>query len=92
MTFFASLKSLKKGVGSGIGSGVGSGVGFGSSSHRYGSADPHQNVTDPNTAGERSPVGPSGTERLSPGPYPAPSTQNPLRSEYNKTMTIFKCF
>jgi hypothetical protein len=37
---FASLKSLKKGVGSG------------SFSQRYGSADPdqHQNVTDPNTA------------------------------------------
>jgi hypothetical protein len=39
--FFASLKSLKKGVGSGIGSG--------SISQRYGSADPdpHQYVTDP---------------------------------------------
>jgi hypothetical protein len=39
--FFASLKSLKKGVGSRDGSG--------SISQRYGSADldPHQNVTDP---------------------------------------------
>ncbi len=39
----ASLKSLKKGVGSG----VGSGSGF--ISQKYGSADldPHQNVTDP---------------------------------------------
>ncbi len=39
--FFASIKSLKKGVGSGVGSG--------SISQRYGSADPdpHQNVTDP---------------------------------------------
>jgi hypothetical protein len=41
--FFASLKSLKKGVGSGFGSRSGS------ISHRYESADPdsHQNVTDP---------------------------------------------
>ncbi len=41
--FFASLKSMKKEVGSGIGSG--------SISQRYGSGDPdpdpHQNVTDP---------------------------------------------
>jgi hypothetical protein len=39
----ASLKSMKKGVGSGVGSG--------SISQRYGSGDPdpHQNVTDPNT-------------------------------------------
>ncbi len=39
--FFASLKSMKKGVGSGVRSG--------SSSLRYGSSDPdpHQNVTDP---------------------------------------------
>jgi hypothetical protein len=39
--FFASLKSLKKGVGSGVRSG--------SISQRYGPADPdsHQNVTDP---------------------------------------------
>jgi hypothetical protein len=39
--FFASLKSLKKGVGSGVGSG--------SISQRYGSPDPdqHQNATDP---------------------------------------------
>ncbi len=39
--FFASLISLKKGVGSGVGSG--------SISQRYRSADPdlHQNVTDP---------------------------------------------
>ncbi len=41
--FFASLKSMKKGVGSGVGSG--------SNSQRYGSGDPdpdpHQNVTDP---------------------------------------------
>jgi hypothetical protein len=39
--YFASLKALKKGVGSGIGSG--------SSSQMYGSADPdpHQNVMDP---------------------------------------------
>ncbi len=42
---FASLKSLKKGVGSGVGSGSGSG----SMSKRYGSRDldPHQYVTDP---------------------------------------------
>jgi hypothetical protein len=43
--FFASLKSLKKEVGSGVGSGSGS------ISQRYGSGDqdpnPHQNVTDP---------------------------------------------
>ncbi len=40
---FASLKPLKKGVGSGIGSGSGS------ISQRYGSGDPYpqQNVTDP---------------------------------------------
>jgi hypothetical protein len=39
--FFASLKSLKKGIGSGVGSR--------SISQRYGSTDqdPHQNVTDP---------------------------------------------
>jgi hypothetical protein len=39
--FWASLKSLKKGVGSGVGSG--------SVSQRYGSADPdpHRNITDP---------------------------------------------
>jgi hypothetical protein len=41
--FFASLKLLKKGVGSGVGSG--------SISQRYGSKNPdpnpHQNVTDP---------------------------------------------
>ncbi len=41
--FFASLQSLKKGVGSGVGSG--------SISQRYRSADPdldpHQNVSDP---------------------------------------------
>jgi hypothetical protein len=39
--FFASLKSLKKEVGSGVGSGF--------ISQRYGSGnpDPHQNVTDP---------------------------------------------
>ncbi len=45
--FFASLLSLKKGVGSGVGSR--SGAGF--VSQRYGSADPdqdpHQNVLDP---------------------------------------------
>jgi hypothetical protein len=43
--FFASLKSLKKGVGCEVGFRSGSG----SISHRYGSADPdpHQNVTDP---------------------------------------------
>ncbi len=42
---FASLKSLKKGVGSGVGSGSGSG----SVSQKCWSADPdlHQNVTDP---------------------------------------------
>jgi hypothetical protein len=41
--FLASLKSLKKEVGSEVGSGSGS------ISQRYGSADtdPHQNVTDP---------------------------------------------
>jgi hypothetical protein len=41
--FFASLKPIKKGVGSGVGSG------FGSIYQRYGSADPnpHQNVTGP---------------------------------------------
>jgi hypothetical protein len=41
--FFASLKSLKKEVGSEVGSG------FRSSSQRYGSVDPdpHQKVTDP---------------------------------------------
>jgi hypothetical protein len=41
MFFFASLKSIKKGVGSGVGTG--------SISQRYGSGDPdaHQNVTDP---------------------------------------------
>jgi len=41
LIFFASLKSLKKGVGSVVGSG--------SISQRYGSGDPdpHQNVTDP---------------------------------------------
>jgi hypothetical protein len=41
--FFASLKSLKKGVGSGVGSGTGS------ISQRCGFAGqgPHQNVTDP---------------------------------------------
>jgi hypothetical protein len=38
--FFASLKSLKKGIGSGVGSGAGSGAGFGSISQRYGSGDP----------------------------------------------------
>jgi hypothetical protein len=45
----ASLKSLKKGVGSGVGSRAGSGVGSGSISQRYGSGDPdpHPNVTDP---------------------------------------------
>jgi hypothetical protein len=41
--FFASLKSIKKGVGSGVGSGY--------ISQRYGSGDPdphpHHNVTDP---------------------------------------------
>jgi hypothetical protein len=39
--FFASLKSMKKGVGSGVGSG--------SISQRFGSGDPdpHQNVEDP---------------------------------------------
>jgi hypothetical protein len=45
--FFASLKSMKKGVGSGVGSG--SGAGF--ISQRYGfldpDPDPHQNITDP---------------------------------------------
>ncbi len=45
--FFASLKSLKKGVGSGVGSGSGS------ISQRYGSGDPdpdpQKNVTDPPT-------------------------------------------
>jgi hypothetical protein len=43
--FFASLRSLKKGVGSGVGSGAGSGP----ISPRCGSADPdlHQNVTEP---------------------------------------------
>ncbi len=44
--FFASLKSMKKEVGSRVGSG--------STTQRYGSGDPdpdpHQNVTDPNTA------------------------------------------
>ncbi len=39
----SSFKSLKKGVGSGVGSGAGS-IG-----QRYGSRDPHQNVTDPPT-------------------------------------------
>jgi hypothetical protein len=41
ISFFASLKSMKKGVGSGVGSG--------SISHRYGSGDPdpRQNFTDP---------------------------------------------
>jgi hypothetical protein len=39
--FFASLKSLKKEVGSGVGSESGS------ISQRYGSGDPDQNVTDP---------------------------------------------
>jgi hypothetical protein len=45
--FLASLKSMKKGVGSAVGYGFGSG----SISQRYGSGDPdpdpHQNVTDP---------------------------------------------
>ncbi len=43
ITFFAYLKSLKKGVGSGVGSGSGSII------QRYGSGDPdpHQNATDP---------------------------------------------
>jgi hypothetical protein len=36
--FFAFFKSLKQAAGSGIGSG--------SKSQRYGSPDPHQNVTD----------------------------------------------
>jgi hypothetical protein len=42
--FFATLKSMKKGVASGVGSG--------SISQRYGSwdPDPYQNFTDPNTA------------------------------------------
>jgi hypothetical protein len=41
--FFASLKSLKKGVGSGVRSGLGS------ISQRYGSVnlDPHKNVMNP---------------------------------------------
>jgi hypothetical protein len=43
--YFATLKSMKKRVGSG------SGPGYGSISQRYGSGDPdldpHQNVTDP---------------------------------------------
>jgi hypothetical protein len=47
--FFASLKSMKKGVGSGAGSGSGAGARF--ISQRYGSGDPepdpHQNITDP---------------------------------------------
>jgi hypothetical protein len=42
--FFASLKSLKKGVGSGVGSGSGS------ISHRYGSKDPDPHQRIPNTA------------------------------------------
>ncbi len=44
---FASLTSLKKGVGSGVGSGARSG----SISQRYGSGDPdpHQYVMDPPT-------------------------------------------
>jgi hypothetical protein len=47
--FFASLKSLKKWVGSGVGSGSEVRSGAGSISQRYGSEnpDPHQNVTDP---------------------------------------------
>jgi hypothetical protein len=50
--FFASLKLMKKGVGSGVGSGSGSRPGSGSISQSYLSADledpdPHQNVTDP---------------------------------------------
>ncbi len=48
---FASLKSVKKGVGSGVGSGseAGSGAGSVSISQRSGSGDPdpHQNITDP---------------------------------------------
>jgi hypothetical protein len=45
--FFASLKSMKKGVGSGAESG--------SISQRYGSGDPypHQNVTDPQLCFEK---------------------------------------
>ncbi len=45
--FLASLKSLKKSIGSGVGSG--SGTGSGSISQRYGSGvpDPHRNVIDP---------------------------------------------
>jgi hypothetical protein len=41
--FFASLKSLKKGVGYGVGAGSGFII------QRYGSGDPnpHQHVTDP---------------------------------------------
>ncbi len=48
--YFASLKSVYKGVGSGVGSGSGSvSQRYGSVSQRYGSADPdpHQNVMDP---------------------------------------------
>jgi hypothetical protein len=43
MIFFASLKSLKNGVGSGVGAGSGSII------QRCGSGDPdpYQNVTDP---------------------------------------------
>jgi hypothetical protein len=49
MKKIASLKLLKKGVGSGVGFGCGSGAGSGSISQRSGSEDPdpHQNVTDP---------------------------------------------
>jgi hypothetical protein len=43
--FFASLKSLKKGVGSGVGSE--SGAGSISQRHEFADPHPHQNVTDP---------------------------------------------
>jgi hypothetical protein len=53
--FFASLKSMRKEVGSGAGSGAGSG----SINQRYGSGDPdpHQYATDPQHCESRSGYG-----------------------------------
>jgi hypothetical protein len=67
--FFASLKILKKGVGSGVG------AGSGCISQRYGSADPfpHQNVTDPQHCRKYMPLNVLFFARGAEAEYPAKS-------------------
>ncbi len=90
--FLASLKSLKKGVGSGAGSGGGAGSRSGSISQRWGSEDPdpHQYVTDPQHCI-------SGFELLDMDPHfecgsRSGSRRAKMTHKYSKKSKEFSCF